>query len=583
MQQPILIRQVHLFDGVQVVPESDVLLANDRIGAVGKNLIVTMNVQVIDGRGRTLLPGLIDAHTHVYGPVLQEALIFGVTTECDMFMEHHAMAEIKKQQAAGEGLHMADLISAGTLATAAGGHGTEYGMSIPTIAAPEEAQAFVDARIAEGSDYIKIIYDNGKAYGMSIPTISKETMAALVQAAHARGKMAIVHVLTLQDARDAIEVGANGLAHLFIDEPPDAEFGRFVAEHSAFVIPTLTVLESGSGIPSGASLVSDARIEPYLSKQNIVGLKSSFPASFKAKFRYSVAEETIQQLKVARVPILAGTDAPNPGTMHGASVHRELELLVQAGLTPVEALTSATALPAQIFGLADRGRIAAGLRADLVLVEGDPTTDITATRAIVAVWKLGVQVDRDAWRTRIGHERTADAKRAAPVGSEDGLVSDFEDGTLATHFGAGWDTSTDVVRGGNSTAQHQVVAEGAHGGKGSLLITGEVGSVAHYPWAGSLFSPGDAHWTPANMSEKSGISFWAKGDGNTYRVMLFSGSLMSLPPTVTFTTSAEWQHYSFSFADFGDVDIRAMLCVQFLAGPNPGPFAFQIDDVRFIH
>jgi imidazolonepropionase-like amidohydrolase len=98
------------------------------------------------------------------------------------------------------------------------------------------------------------------------------------------------------------------------------------------------------------------------------------------------------------VPILAGTDAPNPGTAHGISLHRELELLVRAGLPPVEALRAATSLPARAFRLLDRGRIAPGLRADLLLVGGDPTVDILATRNIRAVWKLGHATDREAFR-----------------------------------------------------------------------------------------------------------------------------------------------------------------------------------------
>ncbi len=94
-------------------------------------------------------------------------------------------------------------------------------------------------------------------------------------------------------------------------------------------------------------------------------------------------------MRDAGVPILAGTDAPAPGSWNGASLHQELELLVKAGLSPSEALSAATSVPARTFGLKDRGLIAPGLRADLVLVHGDPTRDITSTRDIVAVWKAG--------------------------------------------------------------------------------------------------------------------------------------------------------------------------------------------------
>ena len=92
--------------------------------------------------------------------------------------------------------------------------------------------------------------------------------------------------------------------------------------------------------------------------------------------------------------LLAGTDPPNATVVHGASLHRELELLVQSGLTPTQALTAATQSASEIFRLNERGRIVPGRRADLLLVRGDPTRDITATRDIVHVWRSGVEFDR---------------------------------------------------------------------------------------------------------------------------------------------------------------------------------------------
>ena len=129
-------------------------------------------------------------------------------------------------------------------------------------------------------------------------------------------------------------------------------------------------------------------------------MKKSFP-KFTTVLSEKFAEQTVSQLKAAHVPILAGTDAPNPGTAHGVSIHREMELLVRSGLTPAEALASATSVPATAFRLDDRGQIAVGKRADLLLVKGDPTQDITATRDIVSVWKLGVEDDRASYRAAI--------------------------------------------------------------------------------------------------------------------------------------------------------------------------------------
>lgn len=574
MPQAILIRHARVFDGLNVLSECDVLIERGVITAIGQDITAPIDTQLIDGTGKTLLPGLIDAHTHTFGTMLREALIFGVTTELDMFTDYHMVAEMRRKEMTGANTDMADIRSAGTLVTAPGGHGTEYGIPIPTITSPQEAQDFVDARIAEGSDYIKIIYDS---FGGHIPTISKEIMAAVVEAAHKRSKLAIVHITDLQGARDAIEVGADGLAHLFVDRPPDDGFGRFVAEHHAFVIPTLTVLESLAGVASGALLVTDTRLAPYLTKENVGVLQTHFTIPGRV---YAAAEEAIRQLKVAGVPILAGTDAPNPGTSHGASIHREMELLVQAGLTPLEALTAATSTPASIFGLTDRGRIAASLHADLVLVDGDPTQDIRATRAIVGVWKRGVAADRASYRAEIEQRRKAVAERQPPAGSENGLVSDFEDGTTTTAFGSGWAVTTDSRMGGHSTAEYQVVPEGMNGGKGSLLITGEVAQAA-FPWAGVNFYPGPAPFAPANLSTKQGLSFWAKGDGRGYRVLIFASSTMSIPPSVGFATSSVWQEYHFAFSDFGKIDSHELLAISFVSDTTPGTFAFQIDDMQF--
>jgi formylmethanofuran dehydrogenase subunit A len=151
-----VIRNVRIFDGSRTIPNGDVWVQDAQIKAVGEHIKVPQTVAEIDGPGKTLLPGLIDAHVHAYGDALKQALVFGVTTELDMFADYHLAAQIKKEQAAGKDVDLADLRSAGTLVTAPHGHGTEYELTIPTITSAAEAQAFVDARIAEGSDYIKI-------------------------------------------------------------------------------------------------------------------------------------------------------------------------------------------------------------------------------------------------------------------------------------------------------------------------------------------------------------------------------------------------------------------------------------------
>ena len=574
----IWFHKVRVFDGRSVLPQADVLVLDGRIAAFGPEVKAPGDAVKIEGKGKTLLPGLIDSHTHIYPGALQQALAFGVTTELDMSSDPKLDAQLRDEQSEGKGMDRADLRSAGTLVTAPKGHGTEYGIAIPTLPSPAEAQAFVDARIAEGSDYIKVVYDDGSTYGLHFPTLSPETLKAVIAAAHQRGKLAVVHIGTLAGAREAIADGADGLAHLFVDRSPDPEFGRFVAAHHAFVVPTLTVLESVAVAPSGAGLAKDPRVVPFIPPIFLGNLERSF--GFKGPvLHYEGAEESVRQLKAASVPLLAGSDAPNPGTAHGVSVHRELELLVKAGLTPTEALAAATSVPAKAFGLDDRGRISQGLRADLLLVSGDPTKDILATRDIAGIWKAGVPFDRNAYRASLDNAKTAAAQ--PPRGSEGDVVSAFDDGTTKTAFGAGWQVSTDQLIGGKSTAKMEVVPGSATSEKGGALqVTGELEAGAPPKWAGAMFFPGATFMAPANLAGKKALHFQAKGDGKTYSVLVFTTAGGRIPTFQTFTAGPKWQEVTFPLSAF-KTDGHDLNGIAIVASAEPGAFSLAIDDFGF--
>ncbi len=578
------VRGVRLFDGQRVTPATTVLVREGRITAVGESLPVPEGTEIIEGAGRTLLPGLIDAHAHViFRDSLKQAAVFGVTTVLDKFMDQSEAASIRADQAAGRAGGQAELRSAGTLVTAPGGHGTEYGLKIPTIGAPAEARAFVDARIAEGSDFIKIVYDDGSPYGLSFPTLTRETLAAVIAAARERGKLAVVHIGDLQDAKDSLASGANGLVHLFDDRPPDEEVVRLAVRAKVFVVPTLTVLGSVSGRRAARPIEEDPRLSPYLSPTDVSGLKRTFPFRPGSTLGSGAAQEAVRRFRDASVPILAGTDAPNPGTAHGATLHDELERLVEAGLSPVEALAAATSAPAGAFGLVDRGRIAPGLRADLVLVAGEPDSSITATRDIVAVWVAGERIDREGYRAaleRQKEEAERQARAPAPPGSESGLVSDFDSGQTTSTFGSGWQVSTDSIMGGRSRAEVKVASGGAHGSQGALHVAGEIAGGVPYAWAGAMFFPGSAPMAPANLSSRRQVRFWARGDGATYRIMLFSQSAGPMPSSRTFVAEADWKEHTYSLSQFGGMDGHDLTGVLFTGGPAPGSFSFQIDDVR---
>lgn len=265
-----LIHDVRVFDGERVQEHRSVLIEGGKIRQIGGPELTIATAGVIDGRGRTLLPGLIDAHVHLPNPIEKashQALVLGVTTQLDMFNSGDRLKLIKKLEAEDR-VDLADMRTAGSGATVPGGHPTQMGGGpIPTLTAPDQAQAFVDARIAEGSEYIKIIHDDGSTWAWTtkrVPMLDNATMRAVVEAAHKRGKTAVVHVLTEQQARDAIAAGADGLAHMFLGHTVGPDFGRLVSEHHAFVIPTLTTLYPVCGKSQGPATVADQHLGPYI-------------------------------------------------------------------------------------------------------------------------------------------------------------------------------------------------------------------------------------------------------------------------------------------------------------------------------
>lgn len=391
------VRDVRVFDGTRVLEHRSVIVRDGRIAAIGAHLRIPAGLAVVEGRGKTLLPGLIDAHVHVFPGAQRDALRFGVTTVLDMFSLTATFGPWRAQREGLDAAAGADTWSAGIGISAPGGHPARMlppTQPMPVLASPADAEGFVAARVAEGSDYIKIILEHSGLGNPPppIPALSNEAVCAAIAAAHVLRRKAIVHISTLADTRAAIACGADGFAHLFGDALPDAAFLREAMRSRAFFETTLSVIAGVAGMPFGAELAADPRVAPFLTAAQKQGMTMAFPTPHPQSFPIALA--TARALHAAGVPLLAGTDAPGPGTAHGVSLHGELQLLVRAGLTPVEALAAATSLPASRFGLADRGRIAVGFRADLLLIDGDPAARIADTLSIARIWKNGYPVDR---------------------------------------------------------------------------------------------------------------------------------------------------------------------------------------------
>ena len=394
------ITNVRVFDGERVVDRHSVTIKGEKIMGVGGP--APDGAEVIDAQGCTLLPGLIDAHTHADPESRRIALTFGVTTVC--IMQGYWTKEMKK--AYDERRDLADALSSLMAVTAPGGHplellppdavpkippGLDPNEFIKFAATPEEAVRVVAKRVEQGADYIKIMLEDGSVFGKpGTPDLSDEVLVATCREAHRYGKMAVAHTTTIEATRRAIDAGIDGLMHIFIDRPHTQEIIDAIVRSGAFVCPTIVAGASGIGDGDAADFAKDERVHSRLSQEWVGALRKRIATYPQGKTEYLL--KAVKALHEAGVDILAGADSSQPfvgGMAPGASLHHELRLLAKAGLLPIEALRAATSVPARRFGLADRGRIVAGARADLVLVQGDPTTDISASLSTRAVWRQG--------------------------------------------------------------------------------------------------------------------------------------------------------------------------------------------------
>jgi imidazolonepropionase-like amidohydrolase len=404
------ITNARVFDGDEVLGTTTVVIDGARITAIGGE--PPAGAEIVDATGATLVPGLIDAHTHSSDDALAMALRFGVTTELEMqgMNTRNNRSHITANDA------VADVRSAGFGITPPGGHPSElfpddfsFGPGpddadepgehdgpmplMPFATSPEEAAGFIPQLVEAGSDYIKFMVDDGSVEGHpGLPMLDQATLDAGVAEAHRLGMLTVAHTLTVDATRMAVAVGIGGLVHLFMDQPHTDDVIAAIAASGAFVVPCVVLDASMMGI-TASPLADDPRVSARLGEAWTSLLRGSYDRY--PQGRLADVLSSVKALHDAGVDILVGSDAapfPLPfmaGVAHGASVHHELQYLVSAGLTPIEALRAATSTPARRFALTDRGRIAVGLRADLLLVHGDPTTRIGDTLNLRTVWRRG--------------------------------------------------------------------------------------------------------------------------------------------------------------------------------------------------
>ena len=436
--QAYLIRGARIFVGNgQVLEDGSVLVREGKIAQVYHGAAPDPNslkAEAIEAAGKTLLPGLIDVHVHLGAPGgfypemskydpkknmlrhLAAYLYSGVTTvrsvgdNLDMVLEARALVN------RGEFLG-AEVSTCGPLFTAAGGHGTEYFRNLaPALreklaaqftrlpGSPDEAREQVDALKQQGVDCIKAILESG-AGERTFNRLDTRLFGAVAQEAHRVGLPLVVHTGDARDVADAVADQADSVEHgSFRQRIPERLFEQ-MARQKTYYCPTLSVAEAFKEFAAGKtdllrrSLVLQVAPHELLEATEAALSSQEMEPARKAILSYpidmGVAIDNLRLAEKQHVLLVAGSDAGNYLVIHGPTVQHELQLWVQAGMAPAVALQAATLNAARLLRADQKiGSIEAGRDADLLLVDGNPIEDITASERISLVFFKGERVER---------------------------------------------------------------------------------------------------------------------------------------------------------------------------------------------
>jgi imidazolonepropionase-like amidohydrolase len=434
-----LIRDARLFlgDGA-VVEQGSVLIRDGKIAEIFNGPAPapeSLKAQPVEAAGKTLLPGLIDVHVHLGAPggyfesqedyekhptkldrELAAYLYSGVIAVKSAGDALEDVLKLRAQVASGEKLG-AELFLVGPLFTAPGGHGTEYTKYLPesTRATFEGQFVRLPANAAEantqvldlkqrGVDGIKTILEAG-AGNIHYNRLDSAVFKAIVDAARKNMLPVVSHTGDAQDVAEAVTAHVDGIEHgSFRDAIPDATFAR-MKELGISYDPTLTVVDALRAFAKGDTSVLDRSLlqqtaPPELLQSTKKMLASSGLSEMRAAYgsfpaSMALGEKNLIAAQHAGVMLVAGTDAGNPLVFHGPGIHREMQLWVAAGVPPAVALQAATYNNARLLRVDNRiGLIKKGYEASLLLIDGNPLQDISATEHISMVLFKGERVDR---------------------------------------------------------------------------------------------------------------------------------------------------------------------------------------------
>jgi imidazolonepropionase-like amidohydrolase len=413
-------------DGQPAIERGALLVRDGRIARVGRagEIDLPERAARVDLTGKTVIPTLTNAHTHVgfqrgasysrdaYGRVsilddLNRALYFGVTAVASQGIDPGETApRIRAEQRAGT-LGGARLFIGGRgigFPNAGPGAASYRGIAYEVTTAAQGRQA-VREQAAAKVDFIKIWVDdrNGRA-----PRMTPEVSHAVIDQAHKRGLKVNAHVFYLSDVQDLVAAGIDGFAHLARDKELDDATVQAIVRRGIVVMPTLATAERATHttIPPAMDAWLDGAVREALPQATLERVKAAFterdaPTAAANRERYGILQRSVAKLARAGAKIVLGSDTGTQDNPFGVTDHRELEMLVEAGMTPMQTIVAATSTSAAYLKLTDQGTLGAGKRANFIVLDANPLEDITNTRRIARVFVNGREIDRDALAARL--------------------------------------------------------------------------------------------------------------------------------------------------------------------------------------
>jgi imidazolonepropionase-like amidohydrolase len=397
----LVIANVTLVDGSGRPPVQGVTLVieGDRFVSISPNDKAPPSAGTrIDGTGKWAIPGLMDMHVHLRGGVraLHGYLYSGVTSIYDAGNDPEVIFSLRDQERAGE-IVAPRIFATGAVVTAPGGHGGQGAVGVEDFARDREK---LDEHIARKPDVLKITQDeHGWGTRPMIRYLPADLLEEIVRYYHEHGIRTTIHVSNELRAWEAIYSGIDTLAHPVIQAPVSDRYLNMMKVKRIPQVSTLTIGEGYSRLVDHPEFLDEPLYRATLSSEEIERLRTTTRKEWESrrwtqwmKVMTPVAQENLKRLHEAGGLVVVGTDQSL-----GAAVHREMELLVEGGISPLDALTMATRNGAVFLGRErDLGTIEEGKIADLVLLDANPTDDIDNTKKIYAVIKAGVVVDRSA-------------------------------------------------------------------------------------------------------------------------------------------------------------------------------------------